>query len=186
LILCALRLDGKILCRNYLDIIDLGGTVMQQEVEAASEGGRAMQTKQYSQIAVVLARDKNGKDNPITVGWYMTTSFHPPMLAISIGKTRYSCEVIRQAQEFVVALMGRDRHEDSMYFGTHSGRNVDKLKERQALTQPAGKINCVLLADANANFECRLAGELETGDHWIFSGEIVAAHVNTKLLDAVK
>jgi flavin reductase (DIM6/NTAB) family NADH-FMN oxidoreductase RutF len=158
---------------------------MQQEVEAVSEGGRAMKTKWSGQIAVILARDKHGTCNPITVGWHMTTSFTPPMLAISIGKARYSCEVIRNAREFVIAFMEQDQHEEYMYYGSNSGRKIDKLKERKTTTQPASKVNCVLLADANANFECRLAGELETGDHYIFSGEIVAAHVNTKLLEKV-
>jgi hypothetical protein len=40
---------------------------MQQEVEAASEGGRAMKTKWSGQIAVILARDKNGNKIGFTV-----------------------------------------------------------------------------------------------------------------------
>ena len=32
--------------------------------------------------------------------------------------------------------------------------------------------------DAAANSECRLAGEIETGDHVVFVGVIVAGHVN--------
>jgi flavin reductase (DIM6/NTAB) family NADH-FMN oxidoreductase RutF len=35
-----------------------------------------------------------------------------------------------------------------------------------------------LLSDAVANFECVLESELLTGDHVIFAGRIVAAHVN--------
>jgi flavin reductase (DIM6/NTAB) family NADH-FMN oxidoreductase RutF len=154
---------------------------MQQQVEAASEGGRAMGTWWPGQIAVVVARDKNGRCNPITVGWHTTTSFHPPMLAISIGKARYSCEVIREAREFVIAFMAKDQEKEYMYYGSNSGRNIDKLKEWKTATQPATRVNSVLLADANANFECRITGELETGDHWIFAAEIIAAHVNTKL-----
>ncbi len=157
---------------------------MQIEVETVSEGGRAMKTKWPGQIAVVLARDMNGKCNPITVGWHMTTSFHPPMMAISIGKARYSCDVIRNAKEFIVAFMAQSQHEEYTYYGSCSGRNVDKLKEQKAVIRLASRVNCVLLDDANSNFECLLSGELETGDHYIFAGEIVAAHMSTKFLYA--
>jgi flavin reductase (DIM6/NTAB) family NADH-FMN oxidoreductase RutF len=39
------------------------------------------------------------------------------------------------------------------------------------------------LSDAVANFECRLVGEMETGDHFIFVGEVVRCHVNEDTLD---
>jgi len=45
-------------------------------------------------------------------------------------------------------------------------------------TQPATAIDSVLFADAVANFECRLVGEHEAGDHIIFVGQVVSAHVN--------
>jgi flavin reductase (DIM6/NTAB) family NADH-FMN oxidoreductase RutF len=44
--------------------------------------------------------------------------------------------------------------------------------------KPATTIDCVLLADAVANFECRLESELETGDHVLFVGRVVASHVS--------
>ena len=68
--------------------------------------------------------------------------------------------------------------EDTLYYGTVSGRDVDKLAERQARTQRAEKIDCVLLSDAVANFECLLESELVTGDHMLFVGRVVAAHVH--------
>jgi flavin reductase (DIM6/NTAB) family NADH-FMN oxidoreductase RutF len=103
----------------------------------------------------------------------MCTSFKPPMLAISIGLSRYSLEAVRGAGEFVVAMPSADQEKAVMLFGTRSGRDTDKLAAAGVKTSPAGKIDCVTLDDAVANFECRLAGELATGDHVIFSGEVV-------------
>ena len=70
-----------------------------------------------------------------------------------------------------------------MLFGTKSGRDTDKLAEAGTKTRPAVEIDCVLLDDAVANFECRLAGELETGDHVIFVGQVVCSHVNERPLN---
>ena len=68
--------------------------------------------------------------------------------------------------------------EDALFFGSHSGREVDKLKERGTATEPASEVATVLLSDAVANFECEVASELETGDHVLIVGRIVASHVN--------
>ena len=144
---------------------------------------RAIKLKYPEQVVIAIARDGQGKCNPITLGWSMITSHQPPMMAISIGKTRYTLKAVRQAGEFVIAFPSEHQEDEAMLFGTKSGRDTDKLKEAGTKIQPASKIDCVLMAEAVANFECRLAGELETGDHVIFVGEVVACHVNEKPLN---
>jgi len=131
------------------------------------------------QVVIAIARDARGKHNPITLGWTMLTSHDPPMMAIAVGKTRWSLEAIRRSGEFVLSLPSAGMAEDARFHGTKSGRDLDKLAACGTRTQPATRIDSVLLADAVANFECRLAGELETGDHVIFVGRVVAAHVNS-------
>jgi flavin reductase (DIM6/NTAB) family NADH-FMN oxidoreductase RutF len=138
----------------------------------------AIRRKYPEQVVIAIAKDPKGKYNPITIGWTMNTSHDPPMMAISIGRTRYSLEAVRGAGEFVIALPSSDMAEDALFHGTRSGRDMDKLTECGTRTQPATVIDGVLLADAVANFECKLESELETGDHVIFVGRVVASHVN--------
>jgi len=148
-------------------------------MQVESSYAEAIARKYPEPIAIAIARDPQGKYNPITLGWVMCTSHEPPMLAISVGLTRYSLEAIRHAKEFVIAFPSTNMAEDALFFGTKSGRDVNKLEARQTPTLPATKIDGVLLADAVANFECTLDGELHTGDHVIFAGRVVAAHVNS-------
>lgn len=131
------------------------------------------------QVVIAIARDQNGICNPITLGWTMITSHKPPMMAISVGFPRYSCEVIREAGEFVIAFPSQDMAKDVLFFGTSSGRDVNKLDKSGTHVLPAEKIDCVLLNDAVANFECRVTGELETGDHALFAGEILQSWVHS-------
>ena len=147
---------------------------MQKQVTFA-EAGRL---KFPEQVVIAIARDAAGKHNPITLGWAMQTSIDPPMLAISIGLARYSHDVFRAADEFVIAMPSEHQQAETMLFGTRSGRDCDKLAEASAKLQPAAAIDGVLLADAVANFECRKVGELRTGDHRIFVGQIVCSHAN--------
>lgn len=134
--------------------------------------------KYPEQVAIAIAKDRQGKFNPITLGWIMFTSHQPPMMAISVGLTRYSLEAIRQAREFVLCFPSSAMASEALLYGTKSGRELDKLAASKVKTQPATVIDAVLLADAVANFECKLVSEVQTGDHVLFVGQVMAAHVN--------
>jgi flavin reductase (DIM6/NTAB) family NADH-FMN oxidoreductase RutF len=130
------------------------------------------------QIAIAVAKDPAGKYNPITLSWVMPTSIDPPMMAIAVGKERHSAAALRHARSFVLSLPSDRMKSDVLFHGTKSGRNMDKLAECGTKTQPATKIDSVLLADAVANYECELVYEHAAGDHIIFVGRVVASHVN--------
>lgn len=147
-------------------------------MQVQTEYGEAVTRKYPEEVAIAIAKDSQGRFNPITLGWAMYTSGQPSMMAISVGLTRYSLEAIRFSRQFVISYPSSKMAEDAEFFGTHSGREMDKLAAKGTPTQPAAKIDCVLLADAVANFECELESELATGDHVIFVGRIVACHVN--------
>lgn len=147
-------------------------------MQVATTYADAICTKYPEQVAICIAKDAQGKYNPITLGWVMPTSHDPPMFAISIGLTRHSLEAIRLAGEFVIAFPSTEMADDALFHGSKSGRDMDKLAECGTATIPATEIDCVLLADAVANFECVLESELLTGDHVIFTGKVVASHKN--------
>ncbi len=113
----------------------------------------------------------------------MIASHNPPMMAIGVGKTRHSLEAIRGAGEFVIAMPSEAQEADTLFHGTKSGRDMDKLAKAATKTSPAKVIDCVLMEEAVANFECKLVGEIETGDHVLFVGEVVCSHVNQQTLN---
>jgi len=140
----------------------------------------AMNRRYPEAVAIALAQDARGTPNPLTLHWVMPTALEPPMLAISIEHTRYTLAAVRQAREFVVSFPSTTMSKEVIYFGTKSGREVPKLAACGTRTQPATVVRGVLLADAVANFECVLVSEMETGDHVLFVGRVVAAHVHAE------
>ena len=46
---------------------------------------KAILKKYPEQVVIVLAKEKSGRINPITIGWTMLTSHNPPMMAFSVG-----------------------------------------------------------------------------------------------------
>ena len=147
-------------------------------MQVLTDYSNAITRKYPEQVVIAIAKDAQGKCNPITLGWSMITSGQPPMMAISIGLTRYSLEAVRRSKAFVVSFPSSGMAEDALFHGTHSGRDMDKIAKCGSKTEPAEEIDCVLFADAVANFECVLESEVITGDHALFVGRVVAAHVN--------
>jgi flavin reductase (DIM6/NTAB) family NADH-FMN oxidoreductase RutF len=149
---------------------------MQKQVEYAD----AVKTKYPEQVVIAIAKDKNGKANPITLGWTMLASGRPPMMAIAVATSHYSTAAIRHSKCFTIAYPSTDMADAALFFGSHSGRDTDKFAEFDCKNEPAKSIDSVLLTDAVANFECTLETEIEVGDHIIFVGKVIAAHANTE------
>lgn len=149
---------------------------MQKQVEYS----QAIKTKYPEQVVIAIARDKDGKANPVTLGWTMIASGSPPMMAIAVAKKHYSIEAIAHSRCFTIAFPSEDMAEAAMFFGSRSGRKVDKFAEFDCATEPASQIDSVLLTDALANFECTLESQTETGDHIIFIGKVVCSHTSTE------
>ena len=149
---------------------------MQKQVEYPD----AVKTKYPEQVVIAIAKDKAWRANPVTLGWTMIVSGGPPMMAIAVAKKHYSIETIRHSKCFTIAFPSSEMAKAALFFGSRSGRDVDKFAEFDCKTELAEAIDSVLLADAVANFECTLESETEAGDHIIFVGRIVCSHTNTE------
>lgn len=134
--------------------------------------------KRPSRIVLAVSGDERDNSNIIVLGWKMQTSIDPPMVAISVGKTRYSHSLLLRSGEFVLAIPGGNLAEEVFYCGTHSGRDVDKFKETNLTAIPASKVKPPLIKECIANIECKIVGNLDTGDHTIFVGEVQANWVS--------
>ena len=149
---------------------------MQKETEYSD----AIKTKYPEQVVIAIAKDRNGKANPITLGWTMIVSGTPPMMAIAVAKTHYSIEAITHSKCFTIAFPSSEMADAALFFGSKSGRDTDKFAEFDCKTEPAKAIDSLLLTDAVANFECTLESQMVAGDHIIFVATIVCSHINTE------
>lgn len=140
----------------------------------------AFSKKYPTPVVLVTSVDKQGKPNIIALGWFMQTSFDPLMLAISIGNTRYSNSLVKETGEFVLAYPSEEMADALLYCGTHSGKDVDKFKETKLTAVKSRHVRPPLIASALANFECKVISGLKTGDHTIFTGQVLAAYLNDK------
>ena len=57
---------------------------------------------------MVTVSDGAGNDNIITIAWTGTVNSDPPMVSISVRKSRYSHELLTKNGEFAINLVTRE------------------------------------------------------------------------------
>ena len=137
----------------------------------------ALSRKHPAPVALVTCAGRDGTENALTVGWFMQTSLSPELLAISVGKTRFSHDIIFDSNEFVLCLPTPEQADAILYCGTHSGRDVDKFATTDLKRQKAKYVRAPLVANCSACFECGVVEKIESGDHTIFVGRIRSAYI---------
>lgn len=145
----------------------------------------AINRKYPEGVTMVVAIDEDGTPNAMPAGWCMFTSGEPIMLAVSIGFKRYTHKLLKNSDEFVVTYPSEIQKEDVLYCGSISGADVNKFKKTNLKIVPASKLKTPLIEDSVVCFECKKRGSVDTGDHTIFIGEIVAAHISEKYSDKI-
>jgi len=134
--------------------------------------------------SVVLATcvTSDGKPNIITLGMYMPISHEPPLIAIGVSPKRYSHKLIEETKEFVINVPSKNLVKQTILCGSVSGRDHDKFREAKLTQIPAIKVKPPLIKECISNLECKLVASYVCGDHTLFVGEVVAAHVDKNFL----
>lgn len=126
----------------------------------------------------VISIGKNGKSSGMIAGWNMKCSMEPPLFAVSLSKKGYTHKLIQESKEFVIAVPNKELEEAFLLFGSTHGNDVDKFAESEIETTKAEFVKSPLIKNATINFECELFKEVDSGDHIIFIGKILASYVN--------
>jgi flavin reductase (DIM6/NTAB) family NADH-FMN oxidoreductase RutF len=125
----------------------------------------------------LVSMEQGGKKNIITIGMFAFFSGKPSLVGIGIAPRRFSFDLIRKSQEFVVNVVDENLMKAVRICGEKSGRDVDKF-EAAGLTPVKGtKVNASTIRESPVSIECKVVQEVETGDHVWFIGEVQATHV---------
>lgn len=135
---------------------------------------------------MVTCRDKEGRDNIITLAWVGTVCSEPPMVSISVRPGRFSSHMIKETGEFAINLPTKDLLEIMDYCGSRSGRHEDKFEHFGLEKSEASKINVPLIKNSPVNIECRVKHMLNLGSHDMFVAEVVAIDVNRNIISGHK
>lgn len=137
-------------------------------------------------VVMVSVRDREGKDNIITIAWAGTVCTNPPMLSISVRPERYSHKILCDTKEFVVNLTTEQLVWATDFCGVKSGRDVDKFLKTGLHRVEAEKVSVSMIEESPVNIECKVKEILHLGSHDLFLAEIVCVHADEAYMDAKK
>jgi flavin reductase (DIM6/NTAB) family NADH-FMN oxidoreductase RutF len=173
---CALReLTGKILAPQVFR--ELGSGVGKVTI-------KPFRPIYPTPAALITSVAPDGRGNIITLGEVFNLSLRTPtIVGIAIRKATYSHGLIARSGEYVVNMPTTQMLEKVDRCGTVSGRETDKFAAIGLTPLPAAVVQPPLIAECPVSIECKVIGMEEVGDHDLFKGEVVAAHVDETLLD---
>lgn len=122
----------------------------------------------------VITTKKGDKINGMTAAWVARSSFKPPMVSVSIGKSRFSHNLIKESGVFAVNILSEKQIAEGKHFGFKSGRKTDKFKDIEYVTAKTG---APILKNTAGYLDCRVVNSCDAGDHTIFVGEVIDGEV---------
>ena len=135
-------------------------------------------------VVMVSSGSKDGKANIMTVAWAGTVNSEPPMVSVSIRKSRYSHKLISETGEFVINLVSKSLCKACDYCGVRGGEKEDKFKACGLTPVKAeGLEYAYAIKEAPVSISCVVKSVTELGSHDMFIGERKAVTADSYLLD---
>ena len=131
---------------------------------------------------MVTTGDGNGIDDIITIAWTGTINSDPPMVSISVRKSRYSHELLTKNGEFVINLVTKDLCYAMDYCGVKSGRDVDKFAEMKMTKGKAQTVSVPVIEESPVNIECQVVKVEELGSHHMFLAKVTGVQVDDRFM----
>ncbi len=135
-------------------------------------------------VVMVSCGSISQKTNIITIGWTGTICTIPPMLSISVRKSRFSHALIKDSGKFVVNLVSQPLVRAADWCGVKSGRDFDKFAEMGLTAVKAVTSNCPVIDESPVNIECTVSQIIELGSHDLFIANIDSVSVSQDLIDS--
>ena len=121
--------------------------------------------------------------NIITLAWAGTVNSDPPMISVSVRKSRYSHQMLKIGGAVCVNLVSARIVREADLCGVKSGRDTDKFAVT-GFTKVASPVHGVpMIGESPVNIECTVKQIIELGSHDMFLLNIDAVHVASVLFD---
>ncbi len=119
-------------------------------------------------VVVITLTTPDGRPHGMTANSLASVSLRPPLLSVSIDHTAAIHDLIIRSDRFVINILAA--HQEAL-----SRRFADPHDDRfDGVGYHVGQYGGVLLDGALAHIECLRHDTLETGDHTIVVGRVVA------------
>jgi flavin reductase (DIM6/NTAB) family NADH-FMN oxidoreductase RutF len=113
------------------------------------------------------------QSNAFTAAWVMQTSFRPPILALSINPLHSSYALLKEGGFFTVNVLKKGQK----VLATHFAKRIIDEEKLTSVEWYEAKYGAPIIDSAMAWFECELVGEIQSGDHMLVLGRVIAGEL---------
>ena len=129
------------------------------------------------------SRDEE-RPNIITVAWAGTINSEPPIVSVSIRKSRHSHKLISDTGEFVINLVNKQLCKPCDLCGVKSGADIDKFEATGLNAVKAEGLDyAYAIKEAPVSISCKVMSVNELPSHDVFTAEVVGVTADSYLLD---
>ena len=133
---------------------------------------------------VICTYDEASRPNAMAASWTGVCCSIPPCVYFAARESRYTYECVTARRAFTVCIPGTDQAAATDYFGTASGRKVDKVAAAGYTAIQAEHVDAPYIEEFPLVIECKLIQAHELGSHTMFIGEIVDVKCDENMLGA--
>lgn len=135
----------------------------------------------YPMPVTLVGAQVGGRPNYLAVSYCCGVQEKPAMIAVSLTRSHYTNQGIKETGTFSVNVPSEDMVEVTDHCGMVSGRRSDKSS---LFSTFYGKLETApMIRECPINLECRLAHSLDLGGgEELFVGEIVATYAEDRFL----
>lgn len=138
-------------------------------------------------IAFVSTVGKEGTSTVAPFSFFNAISSSPPVLAVSVGKSRYGKKTtllnIEETGEFVVNIVVEEIINAVSLCGDAQPRSVSKIELAKLTPLPSVKVKPPRIAESPVNIECRLSKLIDIdGATTLIIGNVLHIHVRDEII----
>ena len=131
---------------------------------------RALFREVPSPVAIVTV-DVAGQAAGLTVDSLVPLSLEPPLVGFAVRRHAALHELVRDAGAFAVSILASGQE----HLAQHFARGVPPIGLWIGIETTIGELGAPLVEGALGWVECRLASEVDAGDHTFFVGSVESA-----------
>ena len=137
--------------------------------------GRAIAAALGPRPVVVVGTAHDGRANFTPVAFCAPLSYEPPLVALGLKPTSFTCEILEQTGTCTLSTVDADAAKAVLWCGSHSGRTTDKSEGFTCAWEEAGGTALPYPACALSTFTAKVSSVGDAGDHRLFVLEIEVA-----------
>lgn len=127
---------------------------------------------------VMVTTARGDKRNVMTMSWQTMMEFEPPLIGVVISDANYSFDLLKAANECVIAIPPAELARKVVRVGNTSGRDIDKFSVIGLTPVPASRVKAPLIAECFANIECKVVNTTLVKKYDFFVLEAVKAWID--------